>query len=99
MLAHGRQDFIQTAAGAGNFPQQTADSLVALLSFSGEMHHPLYAGDTAYPRLEIIKLTPQRITSIMEMRAIVLNQHNQLLMEGTHRSMLKKIQPLDDYSF
>jgi len=51
MLAHGLQAFIQTAAGAGNFPQQTADSLVALLSFFGEMHHPLYAGDTAYPGL------------------------------------------------
>jgi acyl dehydratase len=49
MLAHGLQVFIQTAAGAGNFPRQTANSLVALLSFSGEMHHPLYAGDTVYP--------------------------------------------------
>ena len=62
----------------------------ALLSFSGEMHHPLYAGDTAYPGLEIIKLTPQRTTGIIEMRAIVLNQHDQLIMEGTHRYLLKK---------
>ena len=96
MLAHGLQVFIQTAADAGNFPQQTADSLVALLSFSGEMNHPLYAGDTAYPGLEIIKLTPQRTTGIIEMRAIVLNQHDQLIMEGTHRYLLKKKQPLDD---
>ena len=49
MLAHGLQVFIQTAAGAGNLRQQTADGLVALLSFSGKMHHTLYAGDTAYP--------------------------------------------------
>ena len=90
MLAHGLQVFIQTAAGAGNFPQQTADSLVALLSFSGEMHHPLYAGDTAYPGLEIIKLTPQRTTGIIEMRAIVLNQHDQLVMRGTQLYQLKK---------
>ena len=94
----GLQVFIQTAAGAGNFPQQTADSLVALLSFSGEMHHPLYAGDTAYPGLEIVKLTPQRTTGIIEMRAIVLNQHDQLIMEGTHRYLVKKIQPVDDES-
>jgi len=90
MLAHGLQAFIQTAAGAGNFPQQTADSLVALLSFFGEMHHPLYAGDTAYPGLEIVKLTPQRTTGIIEMFAIVWNQHDQLIMEGTHRYLLKK---------
>ena len=98
MLSHGLQVFIQTAAGAANFPQQTANSLVALLSFSGEMHHPLYAGDTAYPGLEIVKLTPQRTTGIIEMRAIVLNQHDQLIMEGTHRYLVKKIQPVDDES-
>jgi acyl dehydratase len=90
MLAHGLQVFIQTAAGAGDFPQQTADSLVALLAFSGKMHHPLYAGDTAYPELEIIKFTPQRTTGIIEMRAIVLKQHDQLIMKGTHRCLLKK---------
>jgi acyl dehydratase len=90
MLAHGMQVFIQTAAGAGNFPQQTTNSLVALLSFSGEMHHPRYAGDTAYPGLEIVKLTLQRTTGIIEMRAIVLNQHDQLIMEGTHRYLVKK---------
>ena len=60
------------------------------------MYHPLYAGDTAYPGLEIVTITPQRTTSIIEMRAIVLNQHDQLIMEGTHRYLLKKIQPLDD---
>ena len=95
MLAHGLQIFIQTAAGAGNFPQQTADSLVALLSFSGEMHHPLYAGDTAYPGLEIIKLTPQRTTGIIEMRAIVLNQHDQ--RKGGDAFRRKKIKAQQGY--
>jgi len=90
MLAHGLQAFIQTAAVASNFPHQTADSLVALLSFSGEMHHPLYAGDTVYPGLEIVKLTPQRTIGIIEMGAIVLNQHDQLIIEGTHRYLVKK---------
>ena len=75
---------------AGNFQQQTADSVVALLSFSSAMHHPLYAADSAYPGLEIFNLTTQRITSIIEMRAIVLNQHDQLIMEGTHRYLVKK---------
>ena len=54
------------------------------------MHHPLYAGDTAYPGLEIVKLTPQCTTGIIEMCAIVWNQHDQLIMEGTHRYLLKK---------
>ena len=54
------------------------------------MHHPLYAGDTTYSGLEIVKLMPQRTTGIIEMRAIVLNQHDQLIMEGTHSYLLKK---------
>ena len=54
------------------------------------MHHPLCAGDTAYPRLKIVQLTPQHTIGIIEMRAIVLNQHDQLTMEGTHRYLLKK---------
>ena len=54
------------------------------------MHNTFYAGDTAHPGLEIVKLIPQRTTGIIEMRAIVLNQHDQLIMEGTHRYLLKK---------
>ena len=54
------------------------------------MHHPLYAGYTAYPGSGIVKLTLQCATGIIEMRAIVLNQRDQLIMEGTHRYLLKK---------
>jgi hypothetical protein len=32
------------------------------------------------------------------MRAIVLNQHDQLIMEGTHRYLVKKNQPVDNES-
>jgi hypothetical protein len=90
------QVFIQAAVSADSFPQQTADSLVALLSFSGAMRRPLYAHDTAYLGLEIVKLTPQRATGIIEMRAIVLNEHDQLIMDGPYRYLVKKILPLAD---
>ena len=72
------------------FQLASGDKLIALLSFSGEMHHPLYAGNTTYPGLEIVKLTPQRTTGLVEMHAIVLNQHDKLTTEGTHRCLLKK---------
>ena len=90
MLASGLRVFTQTAAGAGNFPQQTADSLVAPLSFSGEMRQPLYAVDTAYLGLKIVKLMPQCTTGIIEMCAIVLNQHDKLTTEEKRRCLLKK---------
>ena len=35
-------------------------------------------------------MTPQRTTGIIEMREIVLNQHEQLVLDGTHRYLVKK---------
>ena len=54
------------------------------------MHRSHYADDTAYPGLESIKLTPQRATDIIKIRAIVLNEHGQLIMDGTYRYLVKK---------
>lgn len=99
MLAHGPQIFIQTLAGARNFQQQTADSLVALLFFSCAMHRPLWAGDTAYPVSEIVQLTPQHTTGIIEMRVTILNLYEKFLMDGTHHFLLKKSSHLLTYHY
>jgi acyl dehydratase len=90
MLAHGMQVMIQTAAGAGVFPQLVADSLVAMLECSATLVAPVYSGDTLYPSLEIIELIPQRTTGVMVLRATVHNQNNVLVLEGRHRYLLRK---------
>jgi acyl dehydratase len=90
MLAHGMQVMIQTAAGAGVFPQLVADSLVAMLECSATLVAPVYSGDTLYPALEIVELIPQRTTGVMVMRASVHNQNNVLVLEGRHRYLLRK---------
>jgi acyl dehydratase len=90
MLAHGMQVMIQTAAGAGVFPQLVADSLVALLECSATLVAPVYGGDTLYPSLEIVELIPQRTTGVMVMRATVHNQSNALVLEGRQRYLLRK---------
>lgn len=90
MLAHGMQVMIQTAAGAGVFPQLVAESLVAMLECSAKFLAPVYRGDTLYPSLEIVELIPQRTTGVMAMRATVHNQNNVLVLEGRQRYLLRK---------
>ena len=90
MLAHGLQVFIQTAAGAGSFPSEVRDSLIGLIEVSGKMLKPVYREDTLYPKLMVSKLISQNTTGILEMKAIVNNQKNILVFEGSHKYLIKK---------
>ena len=90
MLAHGMQVMIQSAAGAGTFPSEVADSLIAMLDVSGSFLKPVYREDTLYPQLEIVGLEPQNTTGVIEMRATIHNQDDVLVFEGRHRYLIRK---------
>ena len=90
LLAHGLQVMIQTAAGAGTFPHQVSDSLVAMLECSARFKGPVYAGDTVYPLLEISDLKAQNSTGVITMRATVHNQKSELVLGGEHRYLIRK---------
>ena len=53
LLAHGLQVMIQTAAGAGRFPSEVADSLIGMIEATGKFLRPVYRGNTLHPLLEI----------------------------------------------
>ena len=89
MLAHGIQVLMQTAAGAGSFPNEVKDSLIGMVEIFGKMLKPVYREDTLYPELIISKLTPQKTTGIVEMKAIVHNQNKILVFQGYHKYLLK----------
>lgn len=93
MLAHGYQVLIQTAAGAGLFPHMVEDSLKGFLDQSSRFLHPVFAGDTLYPALEVTEITPQRTTGILGLRSTVHNQRGELAMDGTQRYLLRKRPP------
>jgi acyl dehydratase len=90
MLAHGFQVLIQTAAGAGDFPYLVEDSLIGFLEQSSRFLKPVYCGDTLYPALEIVELTPNRSTGVVAIRSTVHNQKSELVMDGTQRYLLRK---------
>lgn len=90
LLAHGMQTFIQTAAGAGTFPHQVADSILGLLEFSGKVLQPVYAGDTLYPLLTLKEIIPQNTTGILALSAEVWNQDSSKVFQGEHRYLIRK---------
>jgi acyl dehydratase len=88
-LAHGLQILSFTAAGAGLFPHVIGESLIGFIEVSARFLKPAYAGDTLYPALTITELVPQRTTGIVVMRATVHNQKSELILDGTHRYLMK----------
>lgn len=90
MLAHGFQIAIQTVAGAGLFPHQVEESLLGFIEQSSRFLKGVYAGDTLYPALEIVELAPQRTTGVLVMRATVHNQRAELVLDGTHKYLIRR---------
>jgi len=90
MLAHGMQVMIQTAAGAGTFPQQVADSLLGMVELSGKLLKPVYAGQTVYPRLLVSRLKAQNTTGLITLAAEVWNQDSVQVFEGEHTYLIRK---------
>ena len=90
MLAHGFQVLIQTAPGAGQFPHVVGEALIAFIEQSSRFLKPVYDGDTLYPALEIVELTPQRTTGVVKMRSTVHNQNNELVLEGEQTMLLRR---------
>ena len=88
-LAHGLQVLAFTAAGAGLFPHVIGEALIGFVEVSAKFLKGVYPGDTLYPALEIIELKPQRTTGLVTMRATVHNQKSELVLDGTHKYLLK----------
>ena len=88
-LAHGLQVLAFTAAGAGLFPHVIGEALIGFVEVSAKFLKPVYPGDTLYPALEIVALTPQRTTGLVTMRATVHNQKSELVLDGMHKYLVK----------
>ncbi|MGY3494325.1 MaoC family dehydratase [Bradyrhizobium sp. USDA 4502] len=90
MLAHGYQVLIQTAAGAGDFPFMVEDSLIGFLDQSSRFLRPVYSGDTLYPSLEVVELSPNKTTGVIAIKSTVYNQSSVLVLDGMQRYLVRK---------
>jgi acyl dehydratase len=89
-LAHGFQILCFTAAGASNFALAVGDALIAFTEQSSKFLKPVYPGDTLYPLLEIVALTPQRSTGVVTLAATVHNQKGELVLTGEQKILLRR---------
>jgi acyl dehydratase len=92
-LAHGFQILAFTAPGASTFALAIADALIAFVEQSSKFLKPVYPGDTLYPMLEIVALTPQRATGAVTLAATVHNQKDELVLTGEQKILLRKRAP------
>src|SRR5215831_10054363 len=88
-LAHGLQVLAFTAAGAGLFPHVIGERLIGFIEVNARFLKPVYPGDTLYPLLEITGLERQKTTGVVTMRATIHNQKKELVLDGTHRYLMK----------
>jgi acyl dehydratase len=88
-LAHGLQVLAFTAAGAGLFPHVVGEKLIGFVEVSAKFLKPVHAGDTLYPALEVTALERQKTTGVVAMRATVHNQKRELVLDGTHRYLVR----------
>jgi acyl dehydratase len=87
-VVHGLQVFAFTAPGATLFPHYIGDVFIAFTRASCTFLKEVHAGDTLYPALEIIALTPQGDTGLVTTRATVHNQRGELVLDGEHQYAL-----------
>jgi acyl dehydratase len=90
LLAHGFQVAAQTCPGAGLFPYMIEDSIIGFIEQSSRFIKPVYAGDTIYPALEIVELTPNRSTGVIGLASTVHNQRREIVLEGSQRYLVRK---------
>ena len=88
-FAHGLQVLAFTAAGAGLFPHVVGEKLIGFIEVSAKFLKPVHAGDTLYPALEVTALERQKTTGVIAMRATVHNQKRELVLDGTHRYLVR----------
>jgi acyl dehydratase len=89
-LAHGFQILAFTAAGASTFAHAIGDALIAFVEQSSKFLKPVHAGDTLYPMLEIVELTPQRASGVVTLGVSVHNQNGELVLTGEQKLLLRK---------
>lgn len=90
LLAHGFQVLVQTAAGAGMFPHMVEDSMKGFIEQGSRFLKPVFAGDTLYCTLEVTELAPGRTTGVITLGSTVRNQHDELVMDGFQKYLLRK---------
>ncbi len=89
-LAHGLLLTALTALGAGELSMQVEETVIAFLSQSATFRAPVFVGDTVRPELEVTELIPKEGRGVLKMRARLVNQRGEVVLEGEHVYLIKR---------
>ncbi len=89
-LAHGLLLTALTALGAGELSMQVEETVIAFLSQSAAFRAPVFVGDTVRPELEVAELIPKEGRGVLKMRARLVNQRGEVVLEGEHVYLIKR---------
>lgn len=88
-VAHGLLLSALTALGAGELSAQVEESMIAFLSQSAAFKAPVFLGDTVRPELEVVELIPKGERGVLKLRARLINQRGEVVLEGEHVYLLR----------
>jgi acyl dehydratase len=88
-VVHGLQVLAFTAPGATLFPHYIGEVFIAFTELSCKFLKEAHSGDTLYPALEIVELSTQGSNGLVTTSVTVFNQHNELVLSGEHKYLLK----------
>jgi acyl dehydratase len=88
-VVHGLQVLAFSAPGATLFPHYIGEVFIAFTELSCKFLKEVHSGDTLYPALEIINLTPQGDTGLVTTKVTIHNQRGELVLLGEHKYLLK----------
>jgi len=88
-VVHGLQVLAFSAPGATFFPHYIGEVFIAFTELSCKFLKEVHSGDTLYPALEIINLTPQGDTGLVTTKVTIHNQRGELVLLGEHKYLLK----------
>lgn len=89
-VAHGLLLSALTALGAGELSAQVEESMIAFLSQSAAFKAPVFLGDTVRPELEVVELIPKGERGVLKLRARLINQRGEVVLEGEHVYLLRR---------
>jgi acyl dehydratase len=89
-VAHGLLLSALTALGAGELSAQVEESMIAFLAQSAAFKAPAFIGDTLRPELEVVELIPKGERGVLRLRARLINQRGEVVLEGEHVYLLRR---------
>jgi 3-hydroxybutyryl-CoA dehydratase len=90
-LAHGLLLFGLCALGAAPISQDLTESMIAMLGNEARYRRPAFIGDTVTPQFTVVSVEPKgNDRGIVRLAITLLNQRDEVVLEGMHILMLRR---------